>query len=93
MVRQAFGYISNSNLNEEQRCASSWRLSKARWQERLDEVEEDDVARLRHGYWAFAFSIVGESAWPTLRRLEARAGRSAASGPAPSSVCRCRRTR
>ena len=43
--------------------------SKARWQERLHEVEEDDVARLRRGYWAFAFSIVSVSAWPTLKDL------------------------
>ena len=43
--------------------------SKARWQERLDEVGEDDVARLRRGYWTFAFSIVGVSAWPTLKDL------------------------
>lgn len=43
--------------------------SKTRWQERLHEVDEDDVARLRSGYWAFAFSILGESTWPTLSDL------------------------
>ena len=43
--------------------------SKSRWLDRLNEVEEDDVARLRQGYWAFAFSIVGETTWRTLKKL------------------------
>ena len=43
--------------------------SKSRWQARLDDVAEDDVARLRHGYWAFAFSIVGDTPWRTLKDL------------------------
>ena len=58
--------------SNEQQLREFMAASKARWQERLDDVEKDDVARLRRGYWAFAFSIVGESAWPTpndLRRV------------------------
>ena len=43
--------------------------SKARWQERLKEVDEDDVARLQHGYWTFAFSIVGAPPCPSLNDL------------------------
>ena len=55
--------------SNEQQLREFMAASKARWQERLDDVEEDDVARLRRGYWAFAFSIVGVSAWPTLNDL------------------------
>ncbi len=55
--------------SNEQQVREFMVASKARWQERLHEVEEDDVARLRRGYWAFAFSIVGESTWPTLNDL------------------------
>ena len=55
--------------SEEDRLREFMRASKARWQERLEEVDEDDVARLRHGYWEFAFSIVGASTWPTRNDL------------------------
>ncbi|MCY4540727.1 MAG: putative DNA binding domain-containing protein [Chloroflexi bacterium] len=55
--------------SNEQQLREFMAASKARWRERLDEVEEDDIARLRHGYWAFAFSIVGVNPWPTLSDL------------------------
>jgi len=55
--------------SDEQQLREFMVVSKARWQERLNEVEEDDVARLKLGYWAFAFSIVGESNWSTLNDL------------------------
>ncbi|MCY3980074.1 MAG: putative DNA binding domain-containing protein [Chloroflexi bacterium] len=55
--------------SDEEQLREFMNASEARWQERLDEVEEDDVARLRNGYWVFAFSIVGASPWPTLNDL------------------------
>lgn len=55
--------------SEEDQLREFMQASKERWQERLQEVNEDDVARLKHGYWAFAFSIVGERPWPTLNDL------------------------
>ena len=44
--------------SDEQNLIGFMDESKARWQELLKETEEDDVARLQHGYWTFAFSIV-----------------------------------
>jgi hypothetical protein len=55
--------------SDEQNLIDFMAASKARWQERLKEVDEDDVARLQHGYWAFAFSIVGAPPWQTLNDL------------------------
>jgi len=55
--------------SDEQNLIDFMAASKARWQERLQEVEEDDIARLHHGYWTFAFSILGASTWPTLNAL------------------------
>ena len=65
--------------SEEEKIREFMAASKARWQERLEEVDEDDVARLKQGYWAFAFSIVGAPRWQTLNDLrcaleEARSG-------------------
>ena len=60
---------SSPSQSNEQQLREFMVASKARWQERLHEVEEDDVARLRRGYWAFAFSIVGESTWASLNDL------------------------
>lgn len=56
--------------SNEQQLREFMAASKARWQEQLHEVEEDDVARLRGGYWAFAFLIVGENTWRTLNDLQ-----------------------
>lgn len=55
--------------SDEQQLREFMAASKERWQERLEEVDEEDVARLKHGYWAFAFSIVGASAWTRLNDL------------------------
>lgn len=52
--------------SEEDQLREFMRESKERWQERLQEVDEDDVARLKHGYWAFAFSILGVPDWSSL---------------------------
>ena len=55
--------------SEEDKLREFMRESKERWQERLQEVEEDDVARLKHGYWAFAFSVLDAQPWPSLNDL------------------------
>ncbi len=57
------------NQSNERNLREFMAASKARWQGRLNEVEEEDVARLQNGYWAFAFSIVDESTWSTLSDL------------------------
>ncbi len=68
-MRAAASLTSSENLTDEQQLQKFMAASKERWQERLQEVDENDVACLRHGYWAFAFSIIGESTWPTLNDL------------------------
>ena len=55
--------------SEEDKLREFMAASKSRWQERLNEVDKDDVARLQHGYWAFGFSIVGANAWQTRNDL------------------------
>ncbi len=55
--------------SEENKLREFMAASKARWQERLNEVDDDDVARLSRGYWVFAFSIVDGVTWQTLNDL------------------------
>ena len=57
--------------SEEDQLREFMRASKERWQERLEEAhaDEDDVARLKHGYWAFAFSILGIPTWHNREEL------------------------
>ncbi len=57
--------------SEEDMLSEFMQASKERWQERLEEAQtdEDDVARLKHGYWAFAFSILGIPTWSKLEEL------------------------
>lgn len=60
--------------SDEEKMREFMAASKARWQERLNEVDDDDVARLRHGYWAFGFTIVGGISWPTRSDLRRALG-------------------
>lgn len=55
--------------SEEEKLREFMAASKARWQERLQEVDEDDVARLKHGYWAFGFAIVDAQPRATLNDI------------------------
>ena len=55
--------------SEEDKLREFMATSKARWQERVNEVDDDDVSRLPYGYWAFAFSIVGAPRWQTMKDL------------------------
>jgi len=55
--------------SEEDKFLEFMRASKERWQELLEEIDEDDVARLKHGYWAFGFSLLGAPTWPELEEL------------------------
>ena len=54
---------------EEDKLREFMTASKECWQGRLDEVDEDGVARLKYGYWVFAFSILGGPDWPSLNSL------------------------
>ena len=57
--------------SEEDQLREFMRTSNERWQERLEEegTDEDDVARLQHGYWAFAFSLLEVPTWSNREEL------------------------
>lgn len=62
---------ASATPSEEDQLREFMATSKERWQELLEEAQtdEDDVARLKHGYWACAFSLLGVTTWPHPQEL------------------------